>query len=58
MPGKIGELTDKAFGNSVYSKDISKYEGINYQRVGFRDSIARTEGNARESSDSKEEHSY
>lgn len=54
MPGKIGGLVNKAFGNSVYAHEISVYEGIDYQKVSFQESIIRTEG-SREPSD-KEDH--
>lgn len=54
MPGKIGGLVNKAFGNSCYAHGISTYPGINYQNVSLSESIARTEGNAREESDAKE----
>ncbi len=43
IPGKIGGLVNKAFGNNVYAKQLSKYEGIDYQKVNLRDSIKRTE---------------
>lgn len=56
IPGKIGELVNKAFGNSCYAHSISIYPGIEYQKVGLEVSIHRTEGNMRESSDSKEDH--
>lgn len=54
MPGKIGGLVNKAFGNSVYVHEISVYEGIDYQKVSLVESIIRTENN-RELSD-KEDH--
>lgn len=44
MPGKIGKLVNKAFGNMTYSQDMSVYPGMDYQVVGFRESIVRTEG--------------
>lgn len=44
MPGKIGGLVNKAFGNSAYEKSISVYEGIDYQKVDLKESIRRTEG--------------
>lgn len=43
LPGKIGELVNKAFGNSCYSQKISIYSGINYQTISFHDSIIKTE---------------
>ena len=44
VPGKIGGLVNKAFGNSAYAKSISVYEGIDYQKVDLKESIRRTEG--------------
>lgn len=44
VPGKIGGLVNKAFGNSAYSQKISVYEGIDYQKVDLKESIRRTEG--------------
>lgn len=44
MPGKIGGLVNKAFGNSCYSHEVSEYEGIDYQKVDLKESIRRTEG--------------
>ena len=44
VPGKIGGLVNKAFGNSCYSHEISVYEGIDYQKVDLKESIRRTEG--------------
>ena len=43
MPGKIGSLIQKAFGNSVYERKLSTYRGMEYCKVGFSDSIRRTE---------------
>lgn len=43
IPGKIGRLTNKAFGNMVFDKNISTYEGIDYQIVSLKESIARIE---------------
>lgn len=43
VPGKIGGLVNKAFGNSCYAHDMSMYEGINYQNVTLKESIRRTE---------------
>ena len=54
VPGKIGGLVNKAFGNSVYAHEVSVYEGIDYQKVFLVESIIRTEG-SRETSD-KEDH--
>ncbi len=53
VPGKIGGLVNKAFGNFVYDYQISVYPGINYQTTSLKGSIKKTEG--REPSD-KEEH--
>ena len=44
VPGKIGGLVNKAFGNSCYAQSMSAYEGIDYQKVGLKESIGRTEG--------------
>lgn len=43
MPGKIGRLVNKAFGNSCYAMTISNYEGINYKVVNLKQSIEKTE---------------
>lgn len=43
IPGKIGRLTNKAFGNMVYSKEMSKYE-FDYIVCDLDESIRRTEG--------------
>lgn len=56
VPGKIGGLVNKAFGNSCYKHEVSVYPGIEYQKVGLGESIYRAEGNTREATDSKEEH--
>lgn len=59
VPGKIGGLVNKAFGNNCYAHEISRYDGINYQTTTLIESIKKTEGNAnnnsREPSD-KEDH--
>jgi len=55
MPGKIGGLVNKAFGNSCYSHSISDYKGMDYQKISMQESVFRTEGNAKEPSD-KEDH--
>lgn len=43
IPGKIGGLVNKAFGNSCYIQEVSQYEGINYQIKNLQESILRTE---------------
>jgi len=45
MPGKIGGLINKAFGNSTYAHNMSVYDGLDYQKVSLKESIERTEGN-------------
>ena len=45
VPGKIGALINKAFGNNCYAHDISNYQGINYQTTTLGKSIEKTEGN-------------
>lgn len=42
IPGKMSNLTNKAFGNLVYESDMSKYE-FEYQLVDLKSSIERTE---------------
>lgn len=44
VPGKIGGLINKAFGNSAYAQSMSVYEGISYRVVDLKESIRRTEG--------------
>ncbi|MBQ9342444.1 MAG: NAD-dependent epimerase/dehydratase family protein [Lachnospiraceae bacterium] len=43
IPGKIGDLTNKAFGNMTYDKEMSQYD-FQYQKVDFCASIKKTEG--------------
>lgn len=43
VPGKIGKLANKAFGNSSYDKSLSVYPGMDYQVVDFEKSIELTE---------------
>ena len=45
VPGMIGGLVDKAFGNLTYDQKLSTYEGIEYQRCTLSESIEKTEGN-------------
>lgn len=42
IPGKIADLTNKAFGNLSYDKNMSNYD-FNYQVVNLKESIMRTE---------------
>lgn len=58
MPGKIGGLVNKAFGNNCYEHHVSEYVGIRYQRAGLKDSVRKAEkGNKKESKmDSEESH--
>lgn len=44
IPGRIGGLVNKAFGNSIYNQKMSVYKGLAYQKVSFRESIWMTEG--------------
>lgn len=44
VPGKIGGLVDKAFGNLTYNQKLSRYEGIEYQVSSLKKSIEKTEG--------------
>lgn len=43
VPGKIGGMVHKAFGNSAYDCLDSEYPGINYQIYDLKESIRRTE---------------
>lgn len=43
VPGKISGLVNKAFGNLVYDKEMSIYQGGKYQIVSLNESINRTE---------------
>lgn len=43
FPGKIGRLTNKAFGNFSYDQSMSEYD-FEYRPVGIQESIRRTEG--------------
>lgn len=43
VPGKVSRLAEKAFGNCVYDKGLSRYAGCDYQIVGLEESIKRTE---------------
>lgn len=42
IPGKIGGLANKAFGNLTYDKSMSKYD-FKYQKYSLKDSLIRTE---------------
>lgn len=43
MPGKIGGLVNKAFGNNCYDKQISCYDGLKYQVTSAKKSVVKTE---------------
>lgn len=43
LPGRFGGMTNKAFGNNVYSLELSQCDDFDYQRIDFEDSIALTE---------------
>jgi len=43
IPGTIGKMTHKSFGNYCYKENLSKYEGIEYQLIGSKKSILLTE---------------
>ena len=45
IPGRMGKTVNKAFGNLKYEKSMSKYEGLEYQKVSLAESILRTESN-------------
>lgn len=44
IPGKIGGLVNKAFGNNCYAHSLSFYPGINYQITTLQESVKMTEG--------------
>lgn len=44
MPGKIGGLVNKAFGNSCYDMQLSNYKGIEYSLISLKRSIDGAEG--------------
>lgn len=46
LPGKLGEMTNKAFGNSVYEQVLSIYNGLEYQIFNMKSSIIKTEMDA------------
>lgn len=43
IPGKIGNLVNKAFGNAVYSQRLSAYDGLDYHVANLQESIIQTE---------------
>ena len=43
IPGKIGTLTGKAFGDSVYDMQMSEYKE-EYRVCDWKESVRRTEG--------------
>lgn len=44
VPGKIGGLVNKAFGNSCYEINLSEYKGVDYTLCMLRQSVKKTEG--------------
>lgn len=44
IPGKIGNIVNKAFGNMTYEQEMSEYPGLDYRVVGLKESIKKTEG--------------
>ena len=57
LPGKIGGMTNKAFGNSCYTHAISVYPDLDYQKISLKQSVDRTESvKSENSTDSKEDH--
>lgn len=48
VPGKLSKLVNKGFGNSVYTRELSVYDGLDYQIVGLEESIKQTERKRRE----------
>ena len=39
MPGKIGGLVNKAFGNNCYKFEASSYSGLKYQNTTVKQSV-------------------
>lgn len=48
VPGKIGTLANKAFGNSAYDMNLSSYDKGNYQVHSLSESIQVSEGDSNE----------
>ena len=44
IPGKVGGLVNKAFGNCAYSQKLSIYEGLEYHIKTLSESVRITEG--------------
>ena len=42
IPGKVGNLTNKAFGNLSYDSEMSRYD-FEYQKISLTESVIRTE---------------
>lgn len=53
VPGKIGGLVNKAFGNNAYKHELSVYDGIDYQKYGLEESIKNAENTITEESEKK-----
>lgn len=43
LPGKIGNLARKAFGSCFYTRELSQYNGLDYQIFSGAESILRSE---------------
>lgn len=43
IPGKVSKLTNKAFGNMIYSRKLSVYPGLDYEKCGLGESIEAVE---------------
>ena len=48
IPGKLGTLVGKAFGNQVYAMEMSRYDGLDYQITDLETSIQIIEGKEEE----------
>jgi lipopolysaccharide/colanic/teichoic acid biosynthesis glycosyltransferase/nucleoside-diphosphate-sugar epimerase len=46
IPGKISGLARKAFGNRAYDQEMSRYDGLDYQKVSLEQSIQAIESPA------------
>lgn len=58
MPGKIGGLVNKAFGNSCYAHELSNYTEIDYQKRSLNESIICTEGDKNTESSEGDSHTW
>lgn len=58
VPGKVGGLVDKAFGNMAYDLAISDYDGIVYRIADLKKSLEATEKTVSEGTVTKMKNNY